>query len=345
MSQRTETRKTATIRQVAALAKVSIKTVSRVMNDERNVSPETREQVLTAAQQLNYRPNMAARRLRSQRSFMICLLYDTAASDYMVEVQFGVLERCDADHYNLLIRPCGEMTTRQIGQMLEQIIQQSNADGFILGPPLADNKSIIDLLEQHGLPFVRISQSPGKAREACVGVEDSQAAYELVNGLIERGHRRIGLIRGNQKHGSAKDRLRGYRRALEEHGIPVRNELIVSGRYEFEDGVEGARSLLALPRRQRPTAIFACNDHMALGVLQFAGASGIKVPDELAVCGFDDIEFARFVWPGLTTVHQPIRTVARTAADLLIRQLEGEYLKGVSIRLPASVVERESTGA
>ena len=336
--------KPATIKEVAELAKVSIKTVSRVMNDEGNVSPATRDVVLTAAQRLNYRPNMAARRLASRRSFMICLLYDKAASDYMVEVQFGVLERCDADHYSLLIRPCGEMSTRQIKQTLEQIIQQSNADGFILGPPLADNKSIINLLQQRGVPFVRISQAPKKAKQPCVGVEDTQAAHRLVSRLIEKGHRRIGMIRGNPKHGSATDRLNGYRRALLEHDIPIRDEWIVGGSYEFEDGVAGAEQLLALPKRRRPTAIFASNDHMALGVLQYAGASGIEVPEELAVCGFDDIEFARFVWPGLTTVNQPIRGVARTAADLLIRQLKGEYLEGVSIRLPAAVVERESTG-
>ena len=345
MNQRAQRRRTTTIKQVAELANVSIKTVSRVMNDEGNVSQSTRDVVLSAAERLNYRPNMAARRLASRRSFMICLIYDSAASDYMTEVQFGVLERCDADHYNLLIRPCGEMRTSQIRQTLEQIILQSNADGFILGPPLADNRAILELLEGHGAPFVRISQSPKRSRQPCVGVEDTQAACELVSRLIGKGHRRIGLIRGNPKHGSASDRLSGYRRALTEHGIPIRDELIVGGRYEFEDGVEGARQLLARPGKRRPTAIFASNDHMALGVMQHAGASGIRIPDELAVCGFDDIEFARYVWPRLTTVNQPIRGVARTATDLLIRQLDGENLDGVSIRLPASVIERESTGA
>lgn len=343
MNDTTKKKKTATIDQVAAQANVSIKTVSRVMNNEKNVSAKTRERVLQTAADLNYRPNMAARRLASQRSFMICLLYDTAASDYMIEIQFGVLERCDKDHYSLLIRPCGEMSTRQIKETLQQIILQSNADGFILGPPLADNKSILELLQSYNVPFVRISQSPGLTSRPCVGVEDEEAAFEMVSSLIRKGHRRIGFIKGNPKHGSTSDRLSGYRRALDENDVPLREELIVDGHYEFEDGVKGAKQLLSLTSRLRPTAIFASNDHMALGVLQFAGASGLKVPEDLAVCGFDDIEFAEFLWPSLTTVNQPIRLVAKTAADLLIRQLDGEYLNNVSIRLPATLVEREST--
>jgi LacI family transcriptional regulator len=331
----------ATIEDVAARAGFSIKTVSRVLNREPNVRSQTRDRVLAAAGELAYQPNLSARRLATQRSFVIGLLYDNPDSDYVMGIQAGALAVCRAQNYHLLIHPCCTLAPSLIDEVLS-LHRRSTADGLILTQPVSDFEPLISALVDVGIAFVCISQRPGPGAAACISVDDEQAAQRMTDHLILLGHTNIGFIMGHPDHGSSHDRLRGFRASLRSHGLPVENAPVEQGLYTFDSGYACAQRLLALT--PRPTAIFASDDHMAMGVLTAAYEKGLAVPADLSVCGFDDTPMARYVWPRLTTARQPINEVARLATECLLTHLQGEELKTRRYILESKLVLRESTG-
>jgi len=331
----------ATIEDVATRAGLSIKTVSRVFNLEPNVRPETRERVLAAASQLEYQPNLSARRLASKRSFVIGLLYDNPDSDYVMGIQEGALAVCRPNDYHLLIHPCRSCAPSLVEEVLS-LHRRSMVDGLILTQPVADFEPLITALAEAEIAVVRISQRPGAGGSPCISVDDEQAACRLTDHLISLGHSEIGFIMGHPDHGSAHDRLRGFRGSLRAHGIPCDRAPIEQGLYTFDSGYACAQRLLAL--EPRPTAIFAGDDHMAMGVLTAAHERGVAVPAELSVCGFDDTPMARYVWPPLTTARQPIIESARIATECLLKLLHGKELEASQITLESTLVLRESTG-
>ena len=330
----------ATINQVADLAGVSIKTVSRVFNNEPNVRPATKEKVVEAARELDYRPNLSARRLAANRSFLIGLLYDNPNSDYVTAIQDGALEVCRNSGYHLLIHPCRPDDPDFLEQILG-LYRQSTVDGFILTQPLSENEQLINALAEGGIQFVRIGQKKVSVAPH-ISVDDRSATHHIIEHLIEFGHRRIGFIMGHPEHGSSHERLAGYRKAMSDHGLHVEDDWIEQGLYNFESGYSCARRLLSL--KPRLTAIFASNDHMAMGVLTAAHEKNIQVPGDLSVCGFDDTPMARFAWPPLTTLRQPIKQVARLATELLIKRIKEGDDAEITYRLHSELVRRDSTG-
>jgi LacI family transcriptional regulator len=334
-------RKRSTIDDVARLAGVSIKTVSRVLNDEPNVRPVTRDRVLRAAAELEYRPNQSARRLAANRAFVIAMLYDNPkAPDYVAEVQHGALRACRARSYDLLIHPCDALSPTVVDEVLD-LHHQATVDGFVVLQPVSDNRELNRMLVDHGILAVRVSQRafPGLP---WISVADEEAAQEMTEHLINLGHRRIGFIMGHPDHGSSHDRLAGYRSALERHGIKYDETLVEHGRYDYQSGYLCALRLLAL--HPRPSAIFASNDHMAMATLTAAHEQHLEIPRDLSVSGFDDTSFAGFAWPPLTTVRQPVVEVAELATDLLLDRLQGRVKDGSDHRLRAQIVYRASTG-
>jgi LacI family transcriptional regulator len=326
---------------VADLAGVSIKTVSRVFNREPHVRGETRDKVVNAAATLNYQPNLSARQLASQRTFVIGMLYsepDPAnENDYVTAVQSGSLQACRKDGYHLLINPCRADSAGLFGEIIS-LSQQ--VDGLIVLQPLSDMKSLNHLLLENKIPCVRVSQRPFDGFP-WISVDDADAADEMTEHLLQLGHRRIGFIIGDPEHGQSHDRLTGYRRALHRHNIEFNDDLVQQGRFDYESGCSCARNLLSLTLR--PTAIFASNDPMAMGVLSAAHEMGFDVPGELSVAGFDDSPLARHAWPPITTVRQPIAEVARLAATELIARLEGRSEGASHHCLKAELVRRRST--
>jgi LacI family transcriptional regulator len=306
----------ATIDDVAQLAGVSIKTVSRVFNQAPNVRGTTREKVFAAAEDLHYKPNLSARQLASNRTFVIGMLYDNPNSEYVTEVQCGALQACREHSYNLLIHPC---RTDSPGLFREVIELHGQVDGLIVLQPLSDLEELNQLLDENHIKCVRISQRPVDGFP-WISVNDANAAEEMTEHLLELGHRRIGFIVGHPDHGQSHDRLTGYRNALKKHGVDFDESLVEQGRFDFESGYLCSQKLLSLT--PPPTAIFASNDEMALAVLSAAHESGLDVPRELSIAGFDDSLSARHVWPRLTTVRQPIAEVARLAADELIKRMQ-----------------------
>ena len=305
------------IEDVAEAAGVSMKTVSRVLNHEPNVRDETRERVQEAVARLQYRPHHSARSLAGQRSYVVTFAYDNPSLNYLMEIQSGVLEACRSQHYNLLLAP---LTYRSRGSIdeIDGLLGHYGSDGFVLIPPLTDDLELLAYLDRRGMPYASISPRAGNGHMG-VSVDDRGAVRELVAHLVALGHERIAHIAGHPDHGASEWRLQGYRDALRRAKLRFRREWLVQGEFNFDSGVRAARRLLALA--PRPTAIFAANDDMAAGVLRVAAELGLSVPDDLSVCGFDDVPIARHVTPALTTVRQPTRDMGRLATLELLRAI------------------------
>lgn len=307
-----------TIHDVAARAGVSIKTVSRVINREPNVRDETARRVQEVIHKLKYQPNPAARNLASQQAYLIDVLYDNPSDNYMVSVLEGVLSACESAHYGVLLTPFDAASPRLIDQVHETV-SQHRVSGLVLTPPLCDHEALLKSLDANSTVYVSIGPKNDHCDNPFVAVDDRCAGHDLTEYLLGQGHRRIGFIKSHPLHGAAARRLQGYLDAHQEHGVPVDKRLIASGTFSFESGVESGRRLLHL--RQRPTAIFASNDDMAAGVLHAAHEMGLQVPAQLSVAGYDDTPIARYVYPSLTTVRQPIRAMAQGAVECLIRSI------------------------
>ena len=325
---------------VARAAGVSPKTASRVINNERSVRTEVREKVWAAVKSLNYVPHPSARSLAANRSFQIGLLYDNPSPGYVMEVQAGVLETCQARRYCAIVHPLRADASGHLREIIE-LVSHHRLDGLLMTPPVTDDAAIIAWLRASQVRFACISP---RSHHDVVGarLDERNAAKDSVDNLLRLGHRRIGHILGHPTHGATRWRLEGYRAALEGAGVPYAEELVVAGEFSFESGVAAGKLLLSLPHA--PTAIFAANDDMAAGVLWVAAQSGIAVPGQLSVCGFDDMPISRQVWPPLTTVRQPCRLMGRIAAQQLIEAIERPG-SGQMVVLPYELCTRGSTAA
>lgn len=322
------------IRDVAARAGVAVKTVSRVLNGHPYVSVETRTKVEEAMRALDFRPSVAARILSGAKSNQIALIYDNHSPYYMFQIQTGCWEYCRANNVRLLAQPV-DVADPLVGEQVRGLVTETHVDGIILSSPVTDCDPVLRALESLDIPFVRISPGTNHALTSSVFMDDAQAADDMTTYLINAGHRRIGFIKGHQNHMASDDRLFGYRRALDRAGLPYDPVLVCEGEFDFDSGVRGGRALL--DQSNRPTAIFASNDDMAAGVLAVAHDRGINVPAELSVAGFDDTTLARTVWPPLTTIHQPMIELARTATEILIAGGDINHR-----RLPHTLIERAS---
>ena len=332
-----------TIHEVAEKAGVSIKTVSRVINHEANVRADTKERVLAVIAELNYRPNPSARHLAGTHGYNIALLYDNPSPSYLIDLQRGALESCQAEGFHLILQPAG-FHDANLEAAIDNLIVESRVPGLILSPPLSDAGALIEKLESWGVLHARIAPIDIGRPGPYVAVDDRGAAFELISHLIELGHRRIAIIKGHPDHGAGHWRYEGYLTAMKQFGLPVDENLIVQGYFSFESGIEAGRKLLAL--KDRPTAIFAANDDMAAAVLHVAHDMAIDVPGQLSVAGFDDTPLSRHVWPSLTTVRQPVQEMARQATMQLIdriRKRSQGQTAGPSA-MYCSLVIRDSTG-
>lgn len=312
--------KRVTIDDVARTAGTSTKTVSRVLNDEPNVRDSVRERVMSAVAALKYRPLASARSLATNRSFMIGLLYDNRSPSYIMEVQAGVLEACEAQHYSMLVQPLVS-TAPDFVERVEDILTRHRPDGLLLTPPITDHPQLLDSLRKSSIPFACISPRHPRGRIGVI-LREREAAALMVEHLVSLGHRRIAHIVGDPEHGAGIWRLAGYRDGLKHAGLKENPAYLVQGMFSFESGVAAARKLLAL--RRPPTAIFAGDDDMAIGAIWAAAEAGVDVPGELSICGFDDTTIATQVWPPLTTIHQPVREMGRRAAEELLCRVDGE---------------------
>jgi LacI family transcriptional regulator len=331
-----------TIDDVAALARVSIKTVSRVINEEPNVSASTRDKVEKAITRLKFRPSRAAKSLASRKAFTIGLLYDNPCAHYVANVQTGVLDECEGRGYDLIVHP-RSLPGYELAREVISLYQQARFDGVILTPPLCDNQTILAALSDEGIPTTLIAPGTPVAGFPSVITDDESASYKMTKYLVSLGHRHIAFVSGHPSHIAVQRRTLGFMRALSELGLTSTTDMIVPGFNSFGCGIEAGNKLLS--QTNPPTAIFAANDEMAAGVLSVAHDRGLNVPGDLSLAGFDDIPIATQSWPPLTTIVQPIRQMAKRATSLLLDIVSGNSPspRDVVEEIPSKLVYRQST--
>ena len=328
-----------TITDVAKQAGVSMKTVSRVLNNEPNVAQKTRERVQAVAKELHYSPNLAARGLASSKSYLIALLYDNPSPYYIANIQKGAIDACRESGYHLVVEPIN-MSGDNVSLEMERVLERLPVDGVIVTPPLSDSAEISSILKRLKIKYVPVAPSLEPDEIASVKMDDIQAAFEMTEFLIKQGHRRLGFIRGHSEHSATSLRYKGFVQAMKAAGLEVRKDYITDGDFSFKSGVDAAENLLG--QDEPPTAIFASNDDMAAGVVSVANRLNVSVPEDLSVVGFDDTPLARILWPQLTTIKQPIYEMGFQAVNLLTRPPHVDDAR-LSYCLDHKLIIRDST--
>ncbi|HET8654955.1 MAG TPA: LacI family DNA-binding transcriptional regulator [Longimicrobiaceae bacterium] len=331
----------ATIKDVAREVGVSVATVSRVFNGNAPVRPETRERVLDAAHRLRYVPNAAARSLITNRAHTLGVLLPDLFGEFFSEVLRGIDHMAQQNGYHLLVSNCHDEH-----RGLEAAIQamQGRVDGIIVMAPDLDAGRVEETIPD-GTAAVLLNCRRGARVHQSLTVDNRGGARAATRHLIEHGYRRVSIIRGAAGNRDAEDRLIGYREAMREFGGAWAEDLEVLGDFSESSGYRAARALLALP--ERPRAIFASNDGMAIGALSALGEAGVRVPEEIAIVGFDDIPVSRYVNPPLTTMEVLINDLGGRACQLLLDAVEGRDGVGLGGRaeiVPTRLVVRSSCG-
>jgi len=304
----------ATIKDVAAVAGVSIKTVSRVLNNEPHVRPQLVQKVREAVDKLSYLPNQSARRLAGSRSFLIAYIYDNPPPGYLAGIQKGASLRCRELGYHLVVEPLGSGSQDRF-EALRRLVATLRPDGAFLIPPASDDQDLLEMLEKLNVATVRIAGTV-QAHGSNLPTPERESAAMLTQHLLDLGHRKIAIIAPPRNHAAAFERLKGFRDAMQKAGATVRKDWVVTGRFDFDSGMKAAAKILASP--ELPTAIVATNDEMALGAMVAVRAKGLSVPDDISVVGFDDTPASASAWPPLTTVRQPLETMGRAVIDRLV---------------------------
>lgn len=323
----------ATIEGVAAQAGVSIKTVSRVLNREPYVAAATRERVEAAMGALGYTPNIAARALAGQRSYLVALFGRALETSYGASLQAGVRRACRAAGYHVIVEGVEGDETPAL--RLAAFLSAVRVDGVVTPPPECDDPAVLAVLRDRGVAFSRVSPAREGGEGGAVSMDDAAAAEAMTGHLLSLGHRRIAHIQGHDRLASAAARRRGYLVAMEAAGLAPE---VVRGGFDFRAGFGAAARLLS--GSDPPTAVFAFNDEVALGALAAANRAGVATPSRLSVAGFDDSPAACAVWPQLTTVRQPTVELAAVATEMLF---DGRWRRGAAQHLDFSLVIRGST--
>jgi LacI family transcriptional regulator len=329
-----------TIFDVASEAGVSYTTVSRVINNDVHVKPDTRERVQQVMKRLGYVVNRQARSLAGGRSRVIGVLAPDLGTSYIGEIMRGIDEELDLAHYDLMLYTTHRREAKESSYVAT--LTQGMADGLLIVLP-RNPANFMQTLRQFSFPYVLIDHQGTNEKDHAVGATNWQGAYNATEYLIKLGHRRIGFITGWMDLGCARDRLAGYQAALRTNHLPVNPELVYEGDFHQPKGYAGGDALLSLDNP--PTAIFASNDVMAMGVMDAAHSHGLRIPDDISILGFDDIPQAQNVRPALTTVRQPMENMGRVAAQMLLDLLCDPQKDVSRVELPTELIVRDSCQA
>lgn len=328
-----------TINDIARLAEVSKKTVSRVLNNHPLVKDETRKRVKAIMQEHGYSPDPQARALAFRRSFLIGLAYDNPSPQYVVNMQRGILDALEGTDYQLVLQPVDRADPDHI-EKIKRFVERHRPTGLIMPPSVSEDEAVADMLRAQKCEFVRIASVDIDEPARLVRTHDAEGAAQAARHLAGLGHKRIAHIHGPRSFRSAHERLYGFRQGLAEFGIDLSTSMTIEAGYTFDSGVRAADNLLSRP--DRPTAIFTGNDEMAIGVYTSARNAGLRIPEDLSIVGFDDTPMAARIAPGLTTVRLPIRDMGKEAALGLLRLVSEKGNKENGSFKPEIVV-RQST--
>jgi LacI family transcriptional regulator len=328
----------ATIREVAESAGVSYATVSHVINNTRLVLPETRARVLAAMDALNYRPNALARSLRQGKTNTLGLVLPDSANPFFAEISRSIEDEAFKKGYSVFL--CNTELDTQRELFYVDVLSKKQVDGIIF-VAAGDQVDSLEFLVSRNMPVVMIDRNLPNVEVDAVLTDNQLGGYLATRHLLELGHKRIACIAGPSSITPSAERLIGFRKALEEAGLPYDKRLILRGDFHPQSGMEITHSILK--RKPRPTAIFALNDLMALGALRAAAEAGFSVPADLAVVGYDDLELAQYANPPLTTISQPKKEVGVQAVRLLVDRMSRKSRAPSRLVLAPELIVRRST--
>lgn len=330
-----------TINDIARLARVSKKTVSRVINNSPLVREETRERVKAIIEQEGFTPDPQARALAFRRSFLVGFVYDQPNPQYVVNMQRGILDALEGTDHQLVLQPV-DRADATYKDRIRLFVERHRPAGIIMPPSVSEDNALAEMLRDLGCDYVRIASVELDEPTRMVRTHDAEGAAQAARHLAGLGHSRIAHIHGPRSFRSSHERLFGFREGLAEFGLELQPNMTVEAGYTYASGVQAADRLLASARR--PTAIFAGNDEMAIGIYTSARKAGLRVPEHVSIVGFDDTPMAERMWPPLTTVRLPIRDMGREAAECL---LQAVLEKGKRPRksFTPEIVVRNSTAA
>lgn len=328
----------ANIREVAAKAGVSVTTVSHVVNQTRFVAPDTEMRVRQAMQALNYRPNSLARSLRCGETKTIGLILPDSANPFFAESARLLEEAAFHQSYSLIL--CNSNGDLEKERRYTDVLLNKQVDGIIFMAAGDDTQSLQELVERQ-FPVVIVDRILDQMEVDAVITDNHLSGYLATKYLIQNGHNCIGIIRGPSNVTPSAQRVTGYRQALTEANLLIDSNLEAIGDFHSESGYKAASTFLQL--NPRPTAIFACNDLMAIGALRAIRETGFSVPEDISLIGYDDIEMAAYIQPALTTIAQPVKQIADTAIRLLLERIEQPKIPPRRIILPNQLVVRQST--
>jgi LacI family transcriptional regulator len=331
-----------TIKEIATLAQVSRSTVSRVINNDPYVSEDTRMRVKQVIEKINYHPNIAARRLAGGHTGVIGLLVPMGVSTLFSDPYFsmivqGVVSAANSVNHTVVLwlaEPDFERRT------IRQFLHNHIIDGAIIASNLIDDP-LLKALTESDLPFILVGRHPASAEVSYVDVDNLNAAFEMVSYLARNGFTRIATITGPLNMIAGFDRLAGYKKAMRHYGLPVQQELIFEGDFTEQGGYNAMMRLLP----SQPEAVFVASDTMSLGALRAIKESGLRVPEDLSIAGYDDMPFAATSSPPLTTIRQPIQQCGAVAAQTLVDMIERPAQTHHHIILPTELVIRSSCGS
>ena len=330
-----------TLDEVAALAKVSPMTVSRVVNGHGKVRETTRERVMRAVRELGYTPNLAASALATAQDTRVAMIYTNPSNAYLRELLAGALRGATRTAAQLVIDSWDNLSANAQRQAARALAKR--VAGVILPPPLCESKALVSEFLEADIPVVAIASGRFHHDISCVRIDDFRASREIALHLIAAGHRRVAYIKGNPNQTASTRRFEGFQAALAESGIALDEQLVESGYFTYRSGLEAAEKLLA--HRDPPTAICAANDDMAAAAVSVAHRRGLDVPRDLSIVGFDDTSAATTVWPELTTIRQPISAMADSAVDILLRNIRRKDRNTRTVVdhvVPHELIERDS---
>ncbi|WP_199616161.1 LacI family DNA-binding transcriptional regulator [Paenibacillus alkalitolerans] len=328
----------ATIYDVAKAAGVSIATVSNAINGKGKISKERREQILKIMEQLDYQPSLIASALVGKKTFTLGLLIPDISNPFFGEIARAIEDQAHQSGYSVII--CSTDNKDERVERYISLLEQKSVDGIIIGTGI-DNIEILKRLETRSIPFVMISRETAAIAADTVVTDDYIGGMLAAQHLAGLGHRRLAILSENLKVSSSRERIRGFKQGLSDLNVPFDDSGIVICEYRVEEGRRGADELLS--RGDKPTAIFCCNDLLAIGAMQAAKKSGVKVPDDLSIVGFDDTILAGVTDPPLTSVAQPIERMGKQAFELLIDNLVNTDAVKQRIVLRPELVVRQST--
>lgn len=328
-----------TIYDVAKKAGVSIATVSKVINNTGNMRETTRQRVKKVMEELNYQPNVHASALMGKGTKTLGFLLQDISNPFFSELAKVIEDHVHEKGYNVFISSTADDETKE--KKYIELMEQKQVDGFIVSSTYK-NKGILQSLIKRNVPLIMLTQDDPELDVSKISIDDFKGGYEATSHLLQYGHRKIAIIAEKRSFSSDK-RLEGYLSALKTYNIDQNEQLIVRINPSIENGMKAFEQLLTQDKTNQPTAIFACNEQLAIGVMLAAREKDIKIPLDLSLVGFDDTILATTTVPRLTTIKQPISEMGKRTVDMLIEEIESGIRKKERILFNPEIIIRETS--